>query len=187
MNGFSRRAVRQPLLEKREKWRTPAKLIVRAVWFPPLRKRRARMGHPRPVLEKREKWRTPANAHCAGSVVPTLAQRTRKDGAPSAGRLGRRSTARGQECPRHTCKSPALWNIERGFRVAFGVSRTGMSAPHGLSTFRPCRRRGRRELELPSFPECPLPGLRWSTSALRSNRRWSVRCAPPWSDRARPP
>jgi hypothetical protein len=82
MNGFSRRAVRQPLLEKREKWRTPAKLIVRAVWFPPLRKRRARMGHPRPVLEKRENWRTPAKLIVRAVWFPPLRKGRARMGHP---------------------------------------------------------------------------------------------------------
>jgi hypothetical protein len=123
-----------------------AKLIVRAVWFPPLRKGRA----------PRREGRAGGQRHADKSVRATQT------------------------------KAPLLERA--GLSLAVGISRTGMSAPHGLSTFRPCRRRGRRPAsELPSFQECPLPGLRWSTSAPRSNRRWSVRCALPSSDRARPP
>src|SRR6266852_5616900 len=56
------------------------------------------------------------------------------------------------------------------------------------STFRPCRRRVRRPLERPSsLPGSPPPALRSSTSAPRSSPRWSAPCAPPSSDRARPP
>ena len=53
-----------------------------------------------------------------------------------------------------------------------------------FSTFRPCRRRGRRALPVPSsLPESRRPALRWSASARQSSRRSAARCAPLSSDR----
>src|ERR1700686_603431 len=71
--------------------------------------------------------------------------------------------------------------------LGFAVGRRGRRR-YAISTFRPCRRRGRHLLEHPSsLLGSPLPGLRSSASTPRSSRRWSVRCAPPSSDQARPP
>src|ERR1700675_3991978 len=80
-------------------------------------------------------------------------------------------------------------SCERGFELLLRFAGEGARATR-LSTFRPCRRRrrGRRLLEHPSsLLGSPPPALRSSTSAPRLSPRWSVPCAPPSSDRERPP
>ena len=84
---------------------------------------------------------------------------------------------------RAEAKSPALASgafaasevlLTPGFARQGGRGRPPL---HVLSTCRPCRRRrGRRGLELPSFRESRLPGLRWSASGWRSIRRSAGRC-----------
>jgi hypothetical protein len=136
-------AVRQPLLEKREKWRTPGYLvstfgnstvIFAALkwptrhWETPLYAAGGRIFILRTLI-----WCTlgaKGKAHCAISLAPTHSQKTRMSGAPtalvvqagkaSAKRLfGRGGRARAPVSPQ--AKSPALWNFERGFWFAVGV------------------------------------------------------------------
>src|ERR1700674_5389574 len=83
-------------------------------------------------------------------------------------------------------KAPLL---PAGLSFAVGILPARTPALTRLSTFRPCRRRrGRRLLEHPSsLLGSPPLALRSSTSAPRLSPRWSVPCAPPSSDRERPP
>ena len=132
-----------------------------------------------PCAKDGQGWGTPSTA-AAKAVGFGALNRSAESAAPPKGTtLTYEPKAR---------KAP-LFEISSGALVLLSAFCRRGRRRYAISTFRPCRRRRarRRASELPSFPECPLPGLRWSTSARRSNRRWSVRCALPWSDRARLP
>src|SRR5215470_464095 len=76
---------------------------------------------------------------------------------------------------------------EQGFQLLLARS-SKLVASSYLSTYLPCRRRGRPASERPSsLPESRPPALPWSASATRSSPRWSAPSAPLSSDPAPPP
>jgi hypothetical protein len=113
--------------------------IVRSVWPPPLRKGRARMGHPRRWLCVRVKRRPPAD-----SLTFT------RTGVSAL----------------HKQKRPR--SCERGFWFAAGISRTGVSALHGLvhaATSRKAREVGHPGYLVSTFGNSRviLAALKWPT------------------------
>jgi hypothetical protein len=102
MNGFSRRAVRQPVLEKREKWRTPANAHCAGSVVPTLAQKARKDG------------------------APSASSRKAREVAHS----GKRSLC--GQCGSHPCATDAQGWGTLGGKVGQEVNgtRTGVSAPH---------------------------------------------------------